>query len=113
MNWLLDPAPATKFFSNAASILVASSKPLITQPGAKRMHIPIPRVSAEKYIKPVSNRAGPIVAATLLRGPRHQQCKYDRNEKERGHISRQMTALCGIVNLNAHDRRMKRRSTTR
>jgi hypothetical protein len=26
MNWLLDPAPATKLFSNAESILVASQQ---------------------------------------------------------------------------------------
>jgi hypothetical protein len=26
MNWLLDPAPANKFFSNAESILVASPR---------------------------------------------------------------------------------------
>jgi hypothetical protein len=40
-----------------------------------------------------------------LCGPRHQHCKYDRNENERRHISDQMTALGRIgKGLNAHDR---------
>src|SRR5262249_183340 len=49
------------------------------------------------------------VAATLklVQSARHQHCKYDRNENERGHISHQMTALGRIAEgLNPHDRRV-------
>jgi hypothetical protein len=46
-----------------------------------------------------------ILAATLLRGPRHQRRKDHRNENERRRISHQMTALGGIVQgLNTHNR---------
>jgi len=51
--------------------------------------------------------SGQILAATLLRGPRHQHCKDDRNENKRRHISHQVPALARILDrLNAHDRRM-------
>jgi CHAT domain len=64
--------------------------------GAKQMHKPIPRgVGGQQLWRPRSS----------LCGPRHQHCKYDRNENERRHISDQMTALGRIgEGLNAHDR---------
>jgi hypothetical protein len=84
INWLVDPVPAIKFCSNAESILVAP-----TQPSRK----------------PASNPVGQRWRTrSSLRGPRHQHCKYDRNENERRHIADQMTAFDRIAEgLNAHD----------
>jgi len=42
-----------------------------------------------------------------LRSPRHQYCKNDRDEEERGHISYQMTAFRRVIEgLDAHDHPM-------
>src|SRR5262249_59078685 len=54
-----------------------------------------------------SSRNGVRATFNLLQSARHQHCKYDRNENERGHISHQMTALGRIAEgLNPHDRRV-------
>ena len=40
-----------------------------------------------------------------LLSPQHQDCKNDRDEEERGHISYQMAAFRRVIEgLNAHDR---------
>src|SRR5262249_54095125 len=52
-----------------------------------------------------SGRDGVRATFNLVQSARHQHCKYDGNENERGHISHQMTALGRIAEgLNAHDR---------
>src|SRR5262249_33953118 len=49
-------------------------------------------------------RDGVRATFNLVQSARHQHCKYDGNENERGHISHQMTALGRIAEgLNAHD----------
>jgi hypothetical protein len=43
----------------------------------------------------------------LLQSTRHQHCKYDRNENERGHISHQMTALAFQAASSAYPGRVR------
>ena len=44
-----------------------------------------------------SRRDSVAISLKLVRSARHQHCKYDGNENERGHISHQMTALGRIT----------------
>src|SRR5262245_12654113 len=87
INWLLDPVPAIRFWSNPEFILGAPKSTVLE--------------STQRQ-----TRSGQSRLRSSGRGPaRHQHCKYDRNENERRHISHQMTPLGRIVEgLNAHDR---------
>src|SRR5262249_37598081 len=65
------------------------------------------RTAIDARANVISGRDGMRATFNLVQSARHQHCKYDCNENERGHISHQMTALGRITEgLHPHDHRV-------